>query len=105
MRSLKIFSKRKIKDLGKEECVLKERELLKSLNLLTFVPKVLCTCADDAHVGILLDCCLACPLASVINSPLDEQSAQYFAASVIVALEELHMVRHTSFLVESTFIN
>ncbi|XP_042461506.1 protein phosphatase 2C and cyclic nucleotide-binding/kinase domain-containing protein-like isoform X1 [Zingiber officinale] len=91
MRSLKMFSTRKIKDLGKEECVLKERELLKSLSLLTFVPKVLCTCADDSHVGILLDCCLACPLASVINTPLDEQSAQYFAASVIVALEELHM--------------
>lgn len=98
MQSIKRFSKRRIKELGKEDQVLKEKELMKSLNPSTCVPRVLCTCADELYVGILLDCCLACSLASILHSPLGEQSAKYYAASVIVALEELHKVRCTSFL-------
>ncbi|CAL9121031.1 unnamed protein product [Musa acuminata var. zebrina] len=90
MQSLKRFSKRRIKELGKEDQVLKEKELMKSLNPSTCVPRVLCTCADESYVSILLDCCLACSLASILHSPLGEQSAKYYAASVIVALEELH---------------
>ncbi|WOL02195.1 protein phosphatase 2C and cyclic nucleotide-binding/kinase domain-containing protein isoform X2 [Canna indica] len=90
MRSLKRFSKKRIKELKKEDNVLKEKELIKSLSPSTCVPKVLCTYADESYFGILLDCCLTCSLASVIHSPLDEQSAKFYAASVVVALEELH---------------
>ncbi|XP_019052377.1 PREDICTED: protein phosphatase 2C and cyclic nucleotide-binding/kinase domain-containing protein isoform X2 [Nelumbo nucifera] len=52
--SLKRFSKQKIKQLGKEVHVLKEKDLMK------------------------------------IHTPLDEPSAQFCAASVVIALEELH---------------
>lgn len=94
MRSLKRFSKKRIKELGKEAQVLKEKDLMKSLSPSAGVPQVICTCADQSYVGILLNCCLACSLASIIHTPLDEPSARFCAASIVVALEELHMVRH-----------
>lgn len=88
--SLKRFSKQKVKRLGKEAQVLKEKDLMKSLKSSVFVPEVLCTCADQTHLGILLKTRLACPLASVIQRPLDEPSARFCAASVVTALQELH---------------
>ncbi|KAF5196151.1 phosphatase 2C and cyclic nucleotide-binding/kinase domain-containing protein [Thalictrum thalictroides] len=90
MLSLKRFSKRKVKHLGKEAQVLKEKDLIKTLSASAFVPEVLCTCADQTHVGILLNTCLACPLASILYTPLDETSARFCAASVVIALQELH---------------
>lgn len=88
--SLKRFSKQKIKKLGKEEQVLKEKKLIKDINASAGVPQVVCTCADQTHVGILLNTLISCPIASILHSPLDEQSARFCAASVVIALEELH---------------
>ncbi|KAL8206162.1 hypothetical protein R6Q57_009713 [Mikania cordata] len=88
--SLKRFSKQKLKKLGKEEQVLKEKQLFKELSASSGVPQVLCTCADRTHVGILLNTLVSCPIASILHSPLDEPSARFCAASVVVALEELH---------------
>jgi hypothetical protein len=90
--SLKRFSKQKIKTLGKEEQVLKEKNLMKSLGASAFVPEVLCTCADRRHAAILLNTCLACPLASILHTALDEPSARFCAATVVIALEDLHKV-------------
>ncbi|KAF8400848.1 hypothetical protein HHK36_014151 [Tetracentron sinense] len=90
MLSLKRFSKQRIKRLGKEGQVLKEKDLMKSLSPSACVPQVLCTCANQTHVGILLNARLACPLASILHNPLDEPSARFCAASVVIALEELH---------------
>lgn len=90
IRSLKRFSKKKIKELGKEEQVMKEREIMKNLIPSACLPQVLCTCADRSYVGILLNCRLTCPLASILHTPLHESSARFLAAAVIVALEELH---------------
>nr|XP_016498862.1 PREDICTED: protein phosphatase 2C and cyclic nucleotide-binding/kinase domain-containing protein-like isoform X2 [Nicotiana tabacum] len=88
--SLKRFSKQKIKMLGKEEQVLKEKNLLKQMNRVASVPKVLCTCADETHAGIILDSCLACSMVAILHSPFDEESARFCAASVVIALEDLH---------------
>ncbi|KAK1421022.1 hypothetical protein QVD17_23065 [Tagetes erecta] len=88
--SLKRFSKQKLKKLGKEEQVLKEKQLFKEISASAGVPQVLCTCADRTHVGILLNTLISCPIASILHSPLDEPSARFCAASVVVALEELH---------------
>ncbi|KAL8206177.1 hypothetical protein R6Q57_009728 [Mikania cordata] len=88
--SLKRFSKQKLKKLGKEEQVLKEKQLFKELSASSGVPQVLCTCADRTHVGILLNTLVSCPIAPILHSPLDEPSARFCAASVVVALEELH---------------
>lgn len=88
--SLKRFSKQKIKKFGKEEQVLKEKKLIKDIRVSPGVPQVLSTCADQTHVGILLNTLISCPIASILHSPLDEQSARFCAASVVVALEELH---------------
>lgn len=88
--SLKRFSKQKIKKLGKEEQVLKEKNLIKHVHTSPGVPQVVCTCADQTHVGILLNTLISCPIASILHSPLDEPSARFCAASVVVALEELH---------------
>ncbi|KAM0061086.1 putative cGMP-dependent protein kinase AGC-PKA-PKG family [Helianthus debilis subsp. tardiflorus] len=88
--SLKRFSKQKLKKLGKEEQVLKEKQLFKEISASGGVPQVLCTCADRTHVGILLNTIISCPIASILHSPLDEHSARFCAASVVVALEDLH---------------
>eukprot|EP00268_Persea_americana_P034579 TRINITY_DN341_c1_g1_i1.p1 TRINITY_DN341_c1_g1~~TRINITY_DN341_c1_g1_i1.p1 ORF type:complete len:1079 (+),score=213.06 TRINITY_DN341_c1_g1_i1:773-4009(+) len=90
MLSLKRFSKQRIKQFGKEAQVLKEKDFMKSLGQSTCMPQILCTCADETYVGILLNTCLSCSLASILHMPLDESSAQFCAASVVVALEELH---------------
>ncbi|KAB1224454.1 Protein phosphatase 2C and cyclic nucleotide-binding/kinase domain-containing protein [Morella rubra] len=89
--SLKRFSKQKVKGLGKEAQVLKEKNLMRSLSPSACIPQVLSTCADQNHAGILLNTCLACPLVSILHTPLNEPSAQFCAASVITALGNLHM--------------
>ncbi|XP_060213947.1 protein phosphatase 2C and cyclic nucleotide-binding/kinase domain-containing protein isoform X1 [Lycium barbarum] len=88
--SLKRFSKQKIKKLGKEVQVLKEKNLLTQMNTVASIPRVLCTCADETHAGILLDTCLACSVVAILHNPLDEESACFCAASVVIALEDLH---------------
>lgn len=88
--SLKRFSKQKIKRLGKESQVLKEKNLMKSISHSACVPQLLCTCADQTHAGILLNTRIACPIASILHGPLDEPSACFCAASVVTAMEDLH---------------
>ncbi|KAL9685779.1 hypothetical protein QQ045_023231 [Rhodiola kirilowii] len=89
--SLKRFLKPKIKKLGKEAHVLKEKNLMKSLKPSPYIPQVICTCADQIYAGMLLDTCLGCPLASILHTPFDEPTAQFCAALVVSALEDLHM--------------
>lgn len=88
--SLKRFPKQKIKSLNSEAQVLKEKNLMKHMSPSTCVPRVVCTCADQTHVGILLDTLICCTVASILHSPLQEPSAQFCAAYVVIALEELH---------------
>ncbi|XP_027357548.1 protein phosphatase 2C and cyclic nucleotide-binding/kinase domain-containing protein isoform X3 [Abrus precatorius] len=88
--SLKRFSKPKVKRLGKESQVLKEKDLIKGVSSSACIPQVLCTCADRIYCGILLNTCLACPLSSILSSPFSESAAQFCAASVVTALEDLH---------------
>ncbi|KAF3333162.1 protein phosphatase 2C and cyclic nucleotide-binding/kinase domain-containing protein isoform X1 [Carex littledalei] len=90
VRSLKRFSRKKIKELGKEPQVLKEKNLIKNLSETSCTPQILSTCIDQFYLGILLDCHLACSLGSILYTPLDESCARFYAASVVVALEELH---------------
>jgi len=88
--SLKRFSKHKIKQLGREVQVLKEKALMKSLGPSLFVPQVLCSCANQEFAAILLNTSLACPLAAILHAPLKEDSARFISASVVVAVELLH---------------
>uniref|UniRef100_J3LBS7 protein-serine/threonine phosphatase n=1 Tax=Oryza brachyantha TaxID=4533 RepID=J3LBS7_ORYBR len=90
IKSLKRFYIKRVKDLHKEAQVTDEKDLMKSLSQSTSVPEVLCTCADQSYLGILLNCCLCCSLASILHTPLNESSARFYAASVVVALENLH---------------
>lgn len=92
MLTLKRFSTEKVRNLAKEAQVLKEKDLLKSLSNSSSVPQLLCTCADHTHAGMLLNTCIACPITSILQNPLDEPSARFFAASVVTALEDLHKV-------------
>ncbi|POO00864.1 cGMP-dependent kinase [Trema orientale] len=88
--SLKRFSKQKVKTLEKEAQVLKEKNLMKSVSNSPLVPQVLTTCVDQSHASILLNTYLACPLASILHTPLGELSARFCAALVVTALEHLH---------------
>lgn len=65
---------------------------MKSISQSVFVPQVVCTTANELYAGILLDTRIACSVTSIIHSPLDETSAQFCAASVVIALEGLHKV-------------
>ncbi|GAA0174693.1 non-receptor serine/threonine protein kinase [Lithospermum erythrorhizon] len=88
--SLKRFPKQKIKSLNSEAQVLKEKNLIKIMSSSTCVPRVLCTCANETHAGILFDTRICCTVASILHSPLHEPSAQFCAAYVVTALEEVH---------------
>ncbi|KAL2321309.1 hypothetical protein Fmac_030278 [Flemingia macrophylla] len=88
--TLKRFSKPKVKRLGKESQVLKEKDLIKGMGSSACIPQVLCTCADSMYAGILLNTRLACPLSSILSSPFSESAAQFCAACVVAALEDLH---------------
>ncbi|KAF7819783.1 protein phosphatase 2C and cyclic nucleotide-binding/kinase domain-containing protein isoform X1 [Senna tora] len=88
--TLKRFSKPKVKRLGKEAQVLKEKNLIKSMSPSACIPEVLCTCADRVYAGILLNTRLACPLSCILTSPFGESSARFCAANVVTALEDLH---------------
>ena len=65
---------------------------MKSVSPSAGVPQVLCACADQTHAGVLLNSRIACPLASILHTPLDEASARFCAASIVTALEDLHKV-------------
>lgn len=95
--SLKRFSKEKVKKLGKEAQVLKERNLMKNvIKASAFVPEILCTCVDQTFAAILLNTILACPISSLLHSPLDESSARFITASLVSALEDIHKVKTVS---------
>ena len=102
IRSLKRFYIKRVQDLHKEVQVFEEKELMKSLSQSACVPEVLCTCSDESYLGILLNCCLCCSLASILHTPLNESSAKFFAASVVIALEELHQVISVFFFIEQS---
>lgn len=75
-----------------------------SISQSVFVPQVVCTSADESYAGILLDTRIACCMKSIIHSPLAETSAQFCAASVVLALEGLHKVcltENSDFLLET----
>lgn len=63
-----------------------------SISQCFFVPQIVCTTVDELYAGVLLNTRIACSLTSIIHSPLDESSAQFCAASVVLALEGLHKV-------------
>lgn len=65
---------------------------MKHIRQSTFVPRVICTSANQTHGGILLDTCIACSAISIIRDALDEPSARFCAASVVIALDDLHKV-------------
>lgn len=88
--SMKRYSKKKVKLLGREAQVLQEKALIRQLRPSLFVPQVLHTCADADFAAILLNTCLAGPLSLVLGSPLDERSARFIAASAVLALDLLH---------------
>lgn len=90
--SLKRYLKKKVKELGKEEQVSREKNLMKELGPTPCLPQVLSTFADNINAGILLNVALSCPLVSILHKPLDDLSAKFCAASVVIALEGLHKV-------------
>lgn len=92
--TMKRFSKPKVERLGKESQVLKEKDLIMGMSSSVCVPQVLCTFADRIYAGIVLNTHLACPLSSILSSPFSESAAQFCAASVVTALEDLHKVRY-----------
>jgi hypothetical protein len=103
--TLKKFSKPKVKRLGKESQVLKEKDLIKCMSSSACVPQVLCTFADHMYAGILLNTRLACPLSSILSSPFSESAAQFCAASVVTALEDLHKVLYLKLNLLSFFFD
>ncbi|KAG0576965.1 hypothetical protein KC19_5G121600 [Ceratodon purpureus] len=88
--SMKRYQRRKVQRLGREGQVLLERSLFKQLRPSPFVPHLLATPIDSDSVALVLNCVLAGPLELLLRSPLDEQSARFLVASVVLAIELLH---------------
>ncbi|CAM6004070.1 unnamed protein product, partial [Sphagnum balticum] len=88
--SMKRFQRQKVQRLGRESQVLLERFIIRRLQPSPFVPHLLATLSDDDSVALVLNCVLAGPLALLLHYPLDEVSARYMAASVVLAIELLH---------------
>lgn len=88
--SMKRYWKRRLKLLGREAQALQEKTLIRHLGPSLFVPQVLSTCADMEHAAIVLNTRLVGPLSLVLHAPLDESSARFLAASVVLALDLLH---------------
>ncbi|KAG0616355.1 hypothetical protein M758_5G108200 [Ceratodon purpureus] len=88
--SMKRYQRRKVQRLGREGQVLLERSLFKQLRPSPFVPHLLATPIDSDSVALVLNCVLAGPLELLLRSPLDEQSARFLVASVVLAVELLH---------------
>ena len=95
--SMKRYEKRKVQRLGRENQVLQERALFQQLRPSPFVPHLLATPIDSDSVALVLNCVLAGPLELLLRSPLDERSARFIIANVVLALELLHKVHHCSF--------
>uniref|UniRef100_A0A7I4CQH2 cGMP-dependent protein kinase n=1 Tax=Physcomitrium patens TaxID=3218 RepID=A0A7I4CQH2_PHYPA len=88
--SMKRYQRRKVQRLGREGQVLLERSLFKQLRPSPFVPHLLATPIDSDSVALVLNCVLAGPLDLLLRSPLDENSARYLVANVVLAIELLH---------------
>jgi cGMP-dependent protein kinase 2 len=88
--SMKRYQRRKVQRLGREGQVLLERSFFKHLRPSPFVPHLLATPIDSDSVALVLNCVLAGPLELLLRSPLDEHSARFIAANVILAIELLH---------------
>lgn len=96
--SMKRYQRRKVQRLGREGQVLLERSLFKQLRPSPFVPHLLATPIDSDSVALVLNCVLAGPLDLLLRSPLDENSARYLVANVVLAIELLHKVHGISLL-------
>lgn len=88
--SMKRYQRRKVQRLGREGQVLLERTLFKQLRPSPFVPHLLATPIDSDNVALVLNCVLAGPLELLLRSPLDENSARFLVANVVLAVELLH---------------
>ncbi|CAM6041364.1 unnamed protein product [Sphagnum compactum] len=88
--SMKRYQRRKVQRLGRENQVLLERALFENLRPSPYVPHLLATPISSDSVALVLNCVLAGPLDTVLHSPLDEDSARFIAASVVLAIELLH---------------
>jgi serine/threonine protein kinase len=89
--SLKRFSKARVAARQRQAQVLRERSLVLSLAPSVFIPGLLCRTSDARSVGMVLQARLAGPLAAVIpDDGVSETTAQFYAAGVVLALEQLH---------------
>ncbi|KAJ7533473.1 hypothetical protein O6H91_13G050700 [Diphasiastrum complanatum] len=88
--SMKRFSRHKVQQLGRETQVCVERSIIEELTPSIYVPQVLQTVSDAKYAAMLLNTCLAGPLSSILTSPLDESSARFLSASIVLALDFLH---------------
>lgn len=92
--SMKRYARRKVQLLGREAQILNERSLIQSLSPSVYVPQVLCTRGSKDYAAVLLNTRLAAPLALILLTPLDESTARFVAASVVLALDFLHKVMY-----------
>ncbi|GAQ83023.1 AGC (cAMP-dependent, cGMP-dependent and protein kinase C) kinase family protein [Klebsormidium nitens] len=88
--SLKRFSKPRVAAHQRQAQVLRERSLVLSLAPSVFIPGLLCRTSDALSVGMVLQARLAGPLVALLPDDVSEATAQFYAAGVVLALEQLH---------------
>ncbi|KAJ9512342.1 hypothetical protein QJQ45_012886 [Haematococcus lacustris] len=89
--TVRVTSVADVEALGKQGLVMRARDITRSLEASFFVPGVLDSFKDDRVLAEVLTTVGLCSLDSLLAAgPLDDTSACFVAANVLLALEHLH---------------
>ncbi|KAL6754679.1 phosphatase 2C and cyclic nucleotide-binding/kinase domain-containing protein-like protein [Haematococcus lacustris] len=92
--TVRVTSVADVEALGKQGLVMRARDITRSLEASFFVPGVLDSFKDDRVLAEVLTTVGLCSLDSLLAAgPLDDTSACFVAANVLLALEHLHWSR------------
>ncbi|GFH29553.1 uncharacterized protein HaLaN_28236, partial [Haematococcus lacustris] len=92
--TVRVTSVADVEALGKQGLVMRARDITRSLEASFFVPGVLDSFKDDRVLAEVLTTVGMCSLDSLLAAgPLDDTSACFVAANVLLALEHLHWSR------------
>jgi len=96
---MKSVSKKEAVEQNHQAAIMNERRTMALLQLLNvkspFIPNMLATLTDEDSLHLLLDTKVCRPLLSVMQkdgalSPIPEESAKFYSACIILALENMH---------------
>mmetsp|Transcript_10771 Transcript_10771/g.14668 ORF Transcript_10771/g.14668 Transcript_10771/m.14668 type:complete len:1045 (+) Transcript_10771:197-3331(+) len=88
---LKTWGLKKVEEAKRQTQVMKEHNIQLGLSPAPpIIPNVVKTFKDDVSVSLLMHSTIVCSFDAVLQEPLSEGAASFYAASLVLALEHLH---------------